>query len=117
MTRLMSFLGDRYRGKVAAYEIWNEENYAVETGGNVNVGAYPPVLKAAYQALKARDQNITVVLGGMTPTGHHRPVRRAQRGAVPAAAVHAVPRSQAVLRRAGRAPRLELQPAGQLVPR
>jgi len=69
MTRLMSFLGDRYRGKVAAYEIWNEENYAVETGGNVNVAAYPPVLQAGYQALKTRDKNITVVLGGMTPTG------------------------------------------------
>jgi len=73
MTRLMSFLADRYKGKVAAYEVWNEENYAVETGGSVNVGAYPAVLKAAYQALKARDPNITVVLGGMTPTATSDP--------------------------------------------
>jgi len=69
MGRLMSFLADHYAGKVSAYEVWNEENYAVETGGNVNVAAYVPVLKAAYQTLKAHDPNITVVLGGMTPTG------------------------------------------------
>ncbi len=69
MGDLMSFMANQYKGKVQAYEIWNEENYAVETGGQVNVGAYIPVLKAGYQALKASDPNITVVFGGQTPTG------------------------------------------------
>ena len=32
-------------------------------------GAYLPILKAGYQTLKASDKNITVVFGGMTPTG------------------------------------------------
>ncbi len=64
----LSFLTDRYKGKVAAYEIWNEQNYAIETGGQVNVGAYLPILKAGYQTLKSKDKNITVVFGGMTPT-------------------------------------------------
>jgi polysaccharide biosynthesis protein PslG len=66
---LLKFMADRYKGKVQAYEVWNEENYAVETGGQVNVGAYIPILKAGYQALKASDPNITVVFGGQTPTG------------------------------------------------
>jgi polysaccharide biosynthesis protein PslG len=66
---LLTFMANRYKGKVQAYEVWNEQNYAVETGGQVNVGAYIPVLKAGYQALKASDPNITVVFGGMTPTG------------------------------------------------
>ncbi len=41
----------------------------VETGGTVNVAAYLPILKAGYTVLKAKDPNITVVFGGMTPTG------------------------------------------------
>ncbi len=65
----IGFMANRYKGKIAAYEVWNEQNYAVETGGQVNVGAYIPILKAGYQALKASDPNITVVFGGMTPTG------------------------------------------------
>jgi len=69
MSDLMTFMANRYKGKVAAYEVWNEENYAKETGGQVNVGAYIPILKAGYQALKASDPNITVVFGGQTPTG------------------------------------------------
>jgi hypothetical protein len=73
---LLGFMANRYKGKVAAYEIWNEENYAVETGGNINLddpgAAYLPALKASYQALKASDPNITVVFGGMTPTGVNR---------------------------------------------
>ncbi len=69
MGDLMTFMANRYKGKVQAYEIWNEENYAQETGGQVNIGAYIPILKAGYQALKASDPNITVVFGGQTPTG------------------------------------------------
>ncbi len=65
----MSFLTQRYAGRVQAYEIWNEENYAVETGGRVNVAAYIPVLKAGYQAVKEADPTAVVVFGGLTPTG------------------------------------------------
>ncbi len=68
----IGFLANHYKGKIAAYEIWNEENYAVETGGAVNLNdpaaPYLPVLKAGYQTLKAVDPKITVVFGGMTPT-------------------------------------------------
>ena len=68
-TDFMTFLTQRYKGKVQAYEIWNEENYAVETGGKVNVGAYIPVLKAGFQVVKKADPKAVVVFGGLTPTG------------------------------------------------
>jgi polysaccharide biosynthesis protein PslG len=72
-TDFMGFLTQRYKGKVQAYEIWNEQNYAVETGGKVNVAAYLPVLKAGYQAVKKTDPKAVVVMGGLTPTGVNDP--------------------------------------------
>ncbi len=69
----MSFLTQRYAGRVQAYEIWNEENYAVETGGKVNVAAYLPILRAGYQAVKGADPTAVVVFGGLTPTGINDP--------------------------------------------
>ncbi|MDQ6905520.1 MAG: glycoside hydrolase family 5 protein [Chloroflexota bacterium] len=72
-TDFMGFLTQRYAGRVQAYEIWNEENYAVETGGRVNVAAYLPVLKAGYQAVKDADPTAVVVFGGLTPTGITNP--------------------------------------------
>jgi hypothetical protein len=72
-TDFMTFLTQRYKGKVQAYEIWNEQNYAYETGGTVNVGAYIPVLKAGYQVVKKADPKAVVVFGGLTPTGVNDP--------------------------------------------
>ena len=72
-TDFMTFLTQRYKGKVQAYEIWNEQNYAYETGGTVNVGAYIPVLRAGYQAVKKVDPKTIVVFGGLTPTGVNDP--------------------------------------------
>jgi hypothetical protein len=66
---IMSYLSSRYKGKVQAYEIWNEQNYAYETGGLVDIGTYLAVLKAGYTAVKAVDPGIFVVFGGLTPTG------------------------------------------------
>ncbi|HEU0166392.1 MAG TPA: hypothetical protein VFS62_01355 [Chloroflexota bacterium] len=64
----------RYKGKVQAYEIWNEENFATEVGkGHIDAGAYVELLKASYQAIKAIDPTITVVSGAPTPTGVNDP--------------------------------------------
>ncbi len=68
-TDFMTFLTQRYKGRVQAYEIWNEQNYAYETGGKVNVAAYIPVLRAGYQTVKRNDPAAVVVFGGLTPTG------------------------------------------------
>jgi hypothetical protein len=63
----------RYKGRVAAYEIWNEQNMAGETGGTVNAAEYVALLKAAFPAIKAADPGAFVVYGGLTPTGVNNP--------------------------------------------
>lgn len=70
----MSAMASRYKGRVAAYEVWNEENFAREVGpGNINPGNYVELLKAAYPAIKAADPNAIVVSGAPTPTGVNDP--------------------------------------------
>jgi hypothetical protein len=63
----------RYKGRVASYEIWNEQNMAGETGGTVNAAEYVGLLKAAFPAIKAADPGAFVVYGGLTPTGVNNP--------------------------------------------
>ncbi len=64
-------LAARYKGKVAAYEIWNEQNLGREWGGSgrQNAAAYVALLKAAYAAVKAADPQALVVTGALTPAG------------------------------------------------
>ncbi|HLG73008.1 MAG TPA: cellulase family glycosylhydrolase [Chloroflexota bacterium] len=65
-----------FKGRVQAYEVWNEENYAVEMGPGVGpntAGAYVEALKAVYPAIKAADPNAIVVTGAPTPTGVNDP--------------------------------------------
>jgi hypothetical protein len=56
----------RWAGRVAAYEIWNEEDSASWWSGGPNPAGYARLLKAAYPAIKGADPNATVVLGGLT---------------------------------------------------
>jgi polysaccharide biosynthesis protein PslG len=60
-----------FAGRVAAYEVWNEEN-AVQFWASGPDGPQPDrfaaMLKAAYPAIKAADGNATVVMGGLAPT-------------------------------------------------
>ena len=65
----MRFLSDRYKGRVQAWEVWNEQNLASNSGGNVDVGRYVGLLKAGYQGVKAGDPNAVVLFGALTPTG------------------------------------------------
>ena len=65
----MTALVNRYKGKVAAYEIWNEQNLASEAGKPIEVGRYVQLLKVGYQAVKQADGLATVVLGGLSPVG------------------------------------------------
>ncbi|MDI3339519.1 MAG: cellulase family glycosylhydrolase [Sphaerobacter sp.] len=66
---LMRFLAARYRGRVHAWEIWNEQNLAHEMGGYVDIERYVHLLKAGYTGVKASDPSAIVVFGGLTPTG------------------------------------------------
>ena len=65
-------LAARYKGRVRAYEIWNEQNLYYEwggRGGKINARRYVELLKLAYQAIKSVDPGAVVISGAMTPTG------------------------------------------------
>ena len=69
----MQFMSDRYKGRIQAYEIWNEANLASTVRGQVNVADYARLLEAGYTGTKAGDPNAIVVFGGLTPTGVNDP--------------------------------------------
>jgi polysaccharide biosynthesis protein PslG len=69
----MAFLADRYRGRVHAWEIWNEQNMAHEMHGTVRVSDYAFLLEAGYRGVKDADPDAIVVFGGLTPTGVNDP--------------------------------------------
>ncbi|MBI3732805.1 MAG: hypothetical protein HY259_05025 [Chloroflexi bacterium] len=57
-------------GKVAAYEIWNEQNIRGEWGGEpYDAARYIELLKAGYTAVKSVDSDAVVVNGALTPAG------------------------------------------------
>lgn len=53
----------RYKGKISAYEVWNEPN-GVIFYAPVNPESYTKVLQAAYSAIKANDDE-AIVVGGV----------------------------------------------------
>ncbi len=66
-------LATRYKGRIAAYQIWNEPNLNVpgrsEWGGRPpNPAEYTVMLKTAYNAIKAVDPNALIVSAGLAPT-------------------------------------------------
>jgi hypothetical protein len=64
----------RYRGRIAAYEVWNEPNLAREWAGQPpNPPGYVALLKACYLALKAADPQASLISAGMAPTGTDDP--------------------------------------------
>jgi hypothetical protein len=68
------FLGrlvDRYRGRIHAIEVWNEQNLDREwdTADGVNPERYVEMLRLAYQTIKSRDPNIIVISGALSPVG------------------------------------------------
>jgi hypothetical protein len=72
--RFMGQMATRYRGKVDAYQIWNEQNLAHENGGRVaNADNYVNMLAMAYDAVKAADPDAIVVSGGPSSTETNHP--------------------------------------------
>jgi hypothetical protein len=62
-------LASRYKGRIAAYQIWNEPNLAREWGGQApNPEGYVKLLKAGYQAIKRADPDAIVISAGLAPT-------------------------------------------------
>jgi GH35 family endo-1,4-beta-xylanase len=66
----MTSLATRYKGQVAAYEIWNEPNLNYEWGYlEPDPATYTEMLKTAYTAIKAIDPDALVISGGLSTTG------------------------------------------------
>ena len=63
---MLSYIAARFGDRVAAYEIWNEEDDTMFWAGSPNPAAYTELLKAAYPAVKAGNPNAVVVMGGLT---------------------------------------------------
>ncbi|OQY19352.1 MAG: hypothetical protein B6I34_09655, partial [Anaerolineaceae bacterium 4572_32.1] len=62
----------RYKGKIWAYEIWNEQNLHYEWGNEpLSASRYVELLKLAYQSIKANDPQAAVISGALTPTGYN----------------------------------------------
>jgi hypothetical protein len=66
----ISQLVDRYKGRIHAIEVWNEQNLDREwdTAEGVDPEAYVEMLRLSYQAIKSRDPNIIVISGALSPT-------------------------------------------------
>lgn len=72
LTVFADFLGrlvDRYKGRIHAIEVWNEQNLDREwdTAEGVNPERYVEMLRLAYQTIKSRDPNIIVISGALSP--------------------------------------------------
>jgi LysM repeat protein len=66
----MAALAARYRGKVQAYEVWNEPNLHTHWGNEpIDAARYIQLLGAAYRAIKGACPECVVVSAGLTPTG------------------------------------------------
>jgi hypothetical protein len=69
--RFIGKLVDRYQGKIHAIEAWNEQNLDREwqSPDGLNAADYVRLLQIAHQEIKARDPNIIVISGALSPTG------------------------------------------------
>jgi hypothetical protein len=62
-------LASRYKGRIAAYQIWNEPNLAREWGGSApDPESYVRLLRAGYEAIKRADPNAIIISAGLAPT-------------------------------------------------
>lgn len=63
-------IAERYQGRIAAYEVWNEPNLGREWGErSPDPAQYTELLKVCYQAIKAADPQAIVISAGLAPTG------------------------------------------------
>ncbi|MCU0519627.1 MAG: cellulase family glycosylhydrolase [Anaerolineae bacterium] len=74
LSLFVTFVGelvDRYKGRVHAIEVWNEQNLDREwdTEEGVKAERYVEMLRLTYQAIKSRDPSIIVISGALSPTG------------------------------------------------
>jgi hypothetical protein len=69
--RFLTELIDRHPGKIDAIEVWNEQNLDREwtSANGISPEDYVRFLQVAYETIKAKDPNIIVISGALSPTG------------------------------------------------
>jgi hypothetical protein len=65
---------DRYKGKISAYEVWNEPN-GITFWNPVDPVAYTRMLQTGYTAIKAADPSATVIGGDRSASPAAVPVQ------------------------------------------
>ncbi|MFQ5422023.1 MAG: hypothetical protein ACE5EY_16875, partial [Anaerolineae bacterium] len=64
-------IADRYRGRIRAYQVWNEPNLSREWGGQPpDPAAYTELLRVCYEGIKRGDPAAIVISAGLAPTGN-----------------------------------------------
>jgi len=67
-------LADRYKGRIRAYQVWNEPNLAREWGNQQpDPVRYTEMLRLCYLGIKTADPQALVISAGMAPTGSGLP--------------------------------------------
>jgi hypothetical protein len=67
-------MAEHFKGRVQAYEIWNEQNLDREVGrGNVDPRKFLRLLKAGRDGVKAGDPDALVIMGAPSLTGVNDP--------------------------------------------
>jgi hypothetical protein len=62
-------VADRYRGRITAYQIWNEPNLSLEWGHQPpDPQAYAGLLRGAAERIRQTDPGALVVMAGLSPT-------------------------------------------------
>lgn len=68
--RYCGILAERYRGRISAYQIWNEPNLSREWGDRVpDAAGYVALLQACAEAIRAADPDAILISAGLAPTG------------------------------------------------
>ncbi|MBN1312368.1 MAG: hypothetical protein JXB30_13200 [Anaerolineae bacterium] len=68
-------VAERYRGRIKAYQIWNEPNLTREWGGKPpNPAEYTRLLATCYEGIKRGDPDAIVISAGLAPTGTGLPI-------------------------------------------
>src|SRR5690606_13578093 len=67
-------IAERYAGRIAAYQIWNEPNLRREWGDQApDAAAYVALLAACSEAIRAVDSEVILISAGLSPTGGPMP--------------------------------------------
>lgn len=68
--RYCGSVAERYRGRIAAYQIWNEPNLEREWGNQPpDAAGYVALLRECSTAIRAADPDAIVISAGLSPTG------------------------------------------------